>query len=151
MPTGHPIPYDIRVLLVHHYFKGSTVEFVVENLFVPDTIHVHTIELLWSSLGKWTEDETNSYIRGGQMGTHATGKIEKDSQEETFLLHLLKQNRSMKIRVLLEQFHEQFYDEAERDNLPGFLCVYKAIRRAGLKRNRAGLKQLTQIVVKKED
>lgn len=134
MPTGTPISREMRCLLVDHCVRrNSSVDFVYENLFLPYDIQRNTIRDLFHKMQTWTSDQLDSYMKGEMHYHHSGTNILEDEDAQHYLLELLHENRSIRLRVLTEQFHRRFYDE-EENNLPSLSTVYRIIRHAGLKR-----------------
>jgi hypothetical protein len=140
MPTGVPISSEKRALLVHHKLqKRSDVDFVVENLFLPGEVQIDTIKRIWHNLDTMDEAQINGYISGTPI-PHVDGATQQHgipagSEAEDFIVKLLKEHRSMRLRVVTAEFHKHFYDQYE-GRLPGMSAVYQAIKRTGLTHKR---------------
>lgn len=141
MPTGTRISNEKRALLVHHKLqKGSTVDFVMDNLFLPDAIAEDTIKKLWRELDKMNAKQIESYISGlpesddddENVPPHG---IAAGSEQEDFIVSLLRKNRSMRLRVVTAEFHKHFHEQYE-GRLPGMSTVYKAIKHTGMTHKR---------------
>ena len=136
MPSGVKISLEKRALLAYHFNDvKSTWEFVVDNLFLPDEISRLTIKRLWSSMEGWKEEQFEEFIRGDNPASESSSLIARGSAEEDDLLSLLRENRSVKLRILTEEFHELFYDDYNA-HLPSISTVYRAIKAAGFTRKR---------------
>ena len=126
MPSGLYITKEIRELLVYHCcVKGSTPDFVFENLFLPDSVQLQTIEKLWGKLNKMLPEERSAYIEGHH--TREKRLLIEGSEELHYLEELLSVNRSVKMRVLTKRFHEEFFPE-QCAQLPSLSSVYRAVR-----------------------
>jgi transposase len=134
----YSISSEKRALLVHHKFVlGSSVNHVLVNCFLPNEVQRETISKLWRSLDTWASDQVNEYIsseraKNDLSSTAGAGRkriIEPVSADENYLMNLLKEHRSMKLRVLTAEFHRFFYEE--HNSLPSLSTVYRSITRRG--------------------
>ena len=126
MPTGHPIPKHIRELLVYHFcVKGSTVDFVLNNLFLPGTVAKDTLERIQNRIVNMTPDKRGLYIDG--HGDCRDSLLPEGSEKEHFLRELLGSHRTYSMHMLTKKFHEEFFP-AYADSLPSLSTVYRAVK-----------------------
>ena len=126
MPTGHPIPKQIRELLVYHFcVKGSTVDFVLDNLFLPQTVEKDTLERIQGRLIFMTPEKREKYVDG--QGECQDSLLSEGSEKEHFLRELLGSHRTYSMHMLTKKFHEEFFP-AYATSLPSLSTVYRAVR-----------------------
>ena len=139
MPSGYPIPRVIRVLLVHHFLSlGSDPSFVLTNLFLPNDVQLDRIERLWAMFKTFGHDNNafDMYIEGrDKHDTSVMSSILKGSEEEGFVLKLLAENRSCKLRVLTDKFRERFYGDFA-EFIPSIKDVREVLAANGFTRKR---------------
>jgi transposase len=126
MPTGNPIPQAIRRLLLYHcLILQSDTEFVYKNLFIGDDIDINTIEVLWKEFPLMDDTEKEYYVSDHKR-KRKRHMLETGEDPQLYLQELLESSRSMKLRILMQRFHDQFYDEYF-DQMPSLSTVYRAV------------------------
>jgi hypothetical protein len=129
MPSGTEFPREIRRLLVYHcLLLDSTVDFVCENLFIPDEVERRTIQKLFQRIPSMSPEECEDYVEGRRDYHGASRQLLPDNSEAlNYLEELLSVSRSVKMRVLTKQFHTEFFPEYCA-HLPSVSTVYRAVR-----------------------
>jgi hypothetical protein len=124
--SGHPIPKNMRELLVYHFcVKTSTVDFVMDNLFLPGAVARNTIERIRSRIISMSPEKRGEYIDG--LGGCPDSLLPEGSEQEQFIRDLISSHRTYSMHMLTKKFHEEFYP-AYAALLPSLSTVYRAVR-----------------------
>ena len=117
----------IRQLLVYHFcVLGTSAARVHDNLFLPNTIEMSTLQRLRTKLIEMASEDRGKYIEG--HGDCREGLLGKGSEKEHFLKEILNSHRTYSMHQLTKKFHEEFYP-AYTVNLPSLSTVYRAVCR----------------------
>jgi hypothetical protein len=106
----------------------STVDFACENLFIAGEVERRTIDKLFKAIALMTPEQCKDYVEGRRDYHGASQQLLPDNSEAlNYLEELLSVSRSVKMRVLTKQFHDEFFP-AFSPNLPSVSTVYRAVR-----------------------
>jgi transposase len=117
---------------------GSDPSFVLTNLFLPNDVQLDWIERLWARFTTFGHDNNafNMYIEAcDKHDTPVMSSILKGSEEEGFVLKLLAENRSCKLRILTDKFRERFYGDFA-EFIPSIKDVREVLAANGFTRKR---------------
>lgn len=102
----------------------SSVDYVHDNLFLPQTIEKFTLGKLRTRLLAMGPADRGNYIDG--HGHCREGLLEEGSENEHFLKEILSAHRTYSMHQLTQKFHEEFYP-AYALNLPSLSTIYRAV------------------------
>jgi transposase len=149
MPSGHYLTEFHKQMLVFYFRRDYTAEGAWNAVFkcVPDYERptLEHIRRLWGEFPTMTEIALDEYhIDHASIATRGKRKRffkNADAADTIVLDRILKENRSILIRSLRQQFIEEFYTEIvdfyqRRANLPSISAVYRAVNVANSRKLR---------------